>query len=299
MTEEMLALARDHAAEAGVSNAEFLAGRIEDIPLPDASVDVVISNCVIALSTDKTAVFTEIARVLRPGGRLGITDILADDTLTDTERAQRASNVECLATALTAEQYQCLLQDAGLRAIAVHQTHAVGDKLHSMIIRASKPEPVRVTAMTADHADAVLSIYQAGLNTGSKSGRVCLLADHTTHPDSWLDPAGRYPLPARVATQRNRARPHPPPGWTSPPVHLPLRGPALRPGRAVAVRPAAHRVRMADGRAWRWRVAMKLSAASSTRSRSPVASRSSNSPRIVAMTSVAVRVAVAGSTSEP
>ncbi len=141
MTEEMLTLARDHAAEAGVSNAEFLAGRIEDIPLPDASVDVVISNCVIALSTDKTAAFTQIARVLRPGGRLGITDILAEDTLTDTERAQRAGNVECLATALTAEQYECLLQDAGLRAVAVHRTHEVGDKLHSAIIRATKPEP--------------------------------------------------------------------------------------------------------------------------------------------------------------
>lgn len=169
MTEEMLALACGHATEAGVTNAEFLAGRIEDIPLPHGSVDVVISNCVIALSTDKTAVFGEIARVLRPGGRLGITDILADETLTDTERAQRASNVECLATALTAEQYKSLLQDAGLRAIAVHQTHEVGDKLYSAIIRATKPEPVRVTAMTTDHADAILAIYQQGLDTGDAS----------------------------------------------------------------------------------------------------------------------------------
>ncbi|MFD9891310.1 arsenite methyltransferase [Amycolatopsis sp. NPDC059027] len=137
MTDEMLTLARRHAAEAGIANVEFRKGAIENIPLPDHSVDVVISNCVIALSADKPAVFAEIARVLRPGGRLGITDIIADDTLTDTERARRADAVECLAGALTATGYRTLLRAAGLVGIDIRVTHAVGDKLHSAIIRAT------------------------------------------------------------------------------------------------------------------------------------------------------------------
>jgi L-amino acid N-acyltransferase YncA/2-polyprenyl-3-methyl-5-hydroxy-6-metoxy-1,4-benzoquinol methylase len=169
MTEDMLTLARDHAAQAGVTNAEFRYGRIERIPLPDESIDVVISNCVIALSADKPAVFAEIARVLRPGGRLGIADVLAEDALTDTERAERAGPVECLAGALTSEGYRALLRTAGLRAIEVDATHSVGDKLYSAIVRASKPAPVSVIAMTAQHAEAVLAIYQAGLDTGQAS----------------------------------------------------------------------------------------------------------------------------------
>ncbi len=142
MTDEMLSLARGHAADAGVTNAEFHKGRIEEIPLPDASVDVVISNCVIALSADKPAVFAEIVRVLRPGGRLGITDLVADDTLTDAERAA-GTDVECLATALTAHDYRTLLHDVGLRRVEVRATHEAGDKLHSAIIRATKPAESR------------------------------------------------------------------------------------------------------------------------------------------------------------
>ncbi len=164
MTDEMLTLARRHAEQAGVINAEFRKGTIERIPLPDASVDVVISNCVIALSPDKPAVFGEIARVLRPGGRLGITDILADDSLTDAERAARAGAVECLGGALTADRYRELLRDAGLGGVDVRLTHETGDKLHSAIIRATRP--VEVVAVTAEHADRVLAIYQAGLDTG-------------------------------------------------------------------------------------------------------------------------------------
>ncbi|MDQ7808675.1 GNAT family N-acetyltransferase [Amycolatopsis sp. A133] len=167
MTDEMLTLARRHAEQAGVPNAEFVKGTIERIPLPDASVDVVISNCVIALSADKPAVFGEIARVLRPGGRLGITDILADATLTDAERATRAGAVECVGGALTAERYRKLLRDAGLAGIDVRVTHEVGDRLQSAIIRAAKP--VEVVAMTAGHADRVLGIHQAGLDTGHAS----------------------------------------------------------------------------------------------------------------------------------
>jgi SAM-dependent methyltransferase len=139
MTAEMLDLARDHAGRAGATNVEFLAGRIEDIPLPDGTVDVVISNCVIALSVDKAAVFAEIARVLRPGGRIGITDILADDTLTDADRAQRAGRIECLAGALTQADYRSLLIKAGFADVEIRPTHPAGDKLLAAIIRATKP----------------------------------------------------------------------------------------------------------------------------------------------------------------
>ncbi|OXM65655.1 GNAT family N-acetyltransferase [Amycolatopsis vastitatis] len=165
MTDDMLSLARRHAEQAGITNAEFVHGTIERIPLPDASVDVVISNCVIAMSPDKPAVFAEIARVLRPGGRLGITDILAGDTLTDAERAART--VECLSGALTAEVYRTLLREAGFAAVDVRLTHEVGDKLHSAIIRATRPPGV--VPMTAAHAGQVLAVYQAGLDTGQAS----------------------------------------------------------------------------------------------------------------------------------
>ncbi|MEV5714211.1 arsenite methyltransferase [Amycolatopsis mediterranei] len=141
MTDEMLTLARRHAAQAGVTNAEFIKGTIEQIPLPDASVDVVISNCVIALSPDKRAVFTEIARVLRPGGRMGITDILATESLTDAEREQaaRTEAVECLGGALTTNDYEDILQEAGFTAIKVTPTHEVAHKLHAATINATTP----------------------------------------------------------------------------------------------------------------------------------------------------------------
>ena len=135
MTDDML----EHAARAGATNVEFLAGRIEDIPLPGNSVDVVISNCVIALSVDQAAVFTEIARVLRPGGRIGITDILAAGTLTDADRARRAGHVECLAGALTEGEYRSLLDAAGFAGVEIRPTHPAGDQLPSAIIRAVKP----------------------------------------------------------------------------------------------------------------------------------------------------------------
>ena len=196
MTDDMLTLARRHAEQAGVTNVEFLKGTIEQIPLPDASVDVVISNCVIALSPDKPAVFGEIARVLRPGGRLGITDILAADTLTDAERAARAGAVECLGGALTADRYRALLSKAGLGGVDVQLTHEVGDKLHSAIIRAIKP--IEVVALTAEHADQVLNIYQAGLDTGHASFETAApdwatwdAAHLPEHRLVGLDPVGR------------------------------------------------------------------------------------------------------------
>ena len=139
MTEEMLDLARAHAREASVSNAEFRRGRIEAIPLPDRSVDVVISNCVINLSTDRGAVFAESFRVLRPGGRLGISDVLAEDDLTAAQRFERGGQVGCLAGAPSFSEYRGGLAAAGFTGIAITPTHRVAEGVHSAIIRAARP----------------------------------------------------------------------------------------------------------------------------------------------------------------
>jgi SAM-dependent methyltransferase len=139
MTDEMLDLARANAAEEQVSNVEFLKGYIEDIPLEDASVDVVISNCVINLSTDKPAVFAEIARVLRPGGRIGISDIVADDALTPEERSERGSWVGCIAGALSYTEYRTLLDAAGFTDVTIEATHRATDGMDSAIIKGTKP----------------------------------------------------------------------------------------------------------------------------------------------------------------
>lgn len=139
MTDEMLELAKKNAADAGVTNVEFLKGYIEAIPLPDSSVDVVISNCVINLSTDKPAVFDEISRVLRPGGRIGISDIVADDSLTVDERAERGSWVGCIAGALSYSEYRHLLEGAGFSEISLTTSHQATDGMDSVIIKAAKP----------------------------------------------------------------------------------------------------------------------------------------------------------------
>lgn len=139
MTDEMLALARRNAAEAGVANAVFLTGRIEAIPLPAASVDVAISNCVVNLSADKPAVIREVARVLRPGGRVGISDVVAEDHLTPAERAERGEWVGCIAGALSVSEYLALLAQAGLADAEVTFTHRVADGLHAAVVRAVKP----------------------------------------------------------------------------------------------------------------------------------------------------------------
>ena len=119
MTDEMLALAQRNVAEAGVANVHFLKGVIEEIPLPANSVDVVISNCVINLSVNKPAVLTEIARVLRPGGRIGISDVVAEDRLTVEERAERGSYVGCIAGALSKGEYEAGLEAAGFEDVSV------------------------------------------------------------------------------------------------------------------------------------------------------------------------------------
>jgi arsenite methyltransferase len=138
MTDEMLALARRNAAEAGVTNAVFLKGLIEAIPLPAESVDVVISNCVVNLSTDKAEVLVEMSRVLRPGGRLGISDIVAEDRLTEEERAERGSFVGCIAGALSKSEWDVGLEAVGFENISVEFTHEVADGIHGAIVKAVK-----------------------------------------------------------------------------------------------------------------------------------------------------------------
>ena len=139
MTEEMLDLAQANARAATAENVEFLRGQIEAIPLPDQTVDVIISNCVINLSTDRAAVFAESFRVLRPGGRLGISDILAEDHLTPDERIQRGGQVGCIAGAPSFAEYRDGLTRAGFTAISITPTHQVADGVHSAVIRAARP----------------------------------------------------------------------------------------------------------------------------------------------------------------
>ena len=147
-TDEMLALARRNAAEAGIENVHFLKGAIEEIPLPADSIDVVISNCVINLSLDKAAVLTEMARVLKPGGRLGISDVVAEDRLSPEERAERGSHVGCIAGALSKSEYVSGLEAAGFDHVSVEFTHQVADGMHGAIIKAvtsgrdAKPLPI-------------------------------------------------------------------------------------------------------------------------------------------------------------
>ncbi|MGW5532100.1 arsenite methyltransferase, partial [Streptomyces xanthochromogenes] len=139
MTEEMLALALANQKKAGVTNVEFLKGTIEAIPLPANTIDVVISNCVINLSTDKPAVFAETFRVLTPGGRIGISDVVADDALAPEQRAERGDYVGCIAGALSFTEYRAGLEAAGFTDIEIAATHSVADGMHSAIVRATKP----------------------------------------------------------------------------------------------------------------------------------------------------------------
>jgi arsenite methyltransferase len=139
MTDEMLNVARANAREAGAANVEFLHGHIEAIPLPDQSVDVIISNCVINLSGDKPAVLAETFRVLRPGGRLGVSDLVAEDYLTPAERIERGRQVGAIAGALSFTEYRDGLARAGFTGISITPTHQVADGLHSAIVRAARP----------------------------------------------------------------------------------------------------------------------------------------------------------------
>jgi arsenite methyltransferase len=140
MTEEMLELSRRNAAAAGVDNVEFLHGYLEDIPLPDASIDVVISNCVINLAADKAVVLREAARVLRPGGRFAVSDVIADPDMDAETRADMQQWAGCVAGALTREQFARALSDAGLHEVEIVETHRVHAHAASAIVRARKPQ---------------------------------------------------------------------------------------------------------------------------------------------------------------
>jgi SAM-dependent methyltransferase len=158
MTDEMLSLAQANIAAAGATNVELLRGEIEDIPLPANSIDVVISNCVVNLAADKPAVFAEIARVLKPGGRIGITDIVADDDLSPEQRAERGSYVGCIAGALSFTEFEQGLINAGLIDVTLTPTHSVADGMHSAIVKATKnasapvpsPSQARTLPIAAD-----------------------------------------------------------------------------------------------------------------------------------------------------
>jgi L-amino acid N-acyltransferase YncA/2-polyprenyl-3-methyl-5-hydroxy-6-metoxy-1,4-benzoquinol methylase len=172
-TAEMVDLARRNATEAGVGNVEFLHGTIEAIPLDDGSIDVVISNCVLILSDDKDAVFAEIARVLRRGGRVGISDIVRVSNDDDSTCA-----VDCAATAITPGDYEDALRGVGLGLVAIELTEQLGGGLSNAIIKAIKPA-VSIRPMTADDWPAVRAIYQAGIDTGN--------ATFETVPPAWSD----------------------------------------------------------------------------------------------------------------
>ncbi len=139
MTDEMLALARENQRKAGLENVEWLRGQIESIPLPAETVDVVISNCVINLSGDKPAVLAEAARVLKPGGRFAVSDVIADEDMDEATRSDMAAWTGCIAGALTRAEFEQALRDAGLEQIEIKETHRVHERAASAIIRARKP----------------------------------------------------------------------------------------------------------------------------------------------------------------
>jgi SAM-dependent methyltransferase len=139
MTDEMLELARTNAAKAEAHNVEFIKGAIEETPLPDSSVDVIISNCVVNLSVDKPAVLRSMFRVLRAGGRIGISDVVAEDGLTRADRAERGSYVGCTAGALSREEYLDGLAAAGFTDPEVTFGHQAAPGMHAAIVHATKP----------------------------------------------------------------------------------------------------------------------------------------------------------------
>jgi arsenite methyltransferase len=141
MTDEMLDLARANAADAGVENVEFVKGYLEEIPLDDESVDVVLSNCVINLSGDKDKTIREAARVLRPGGRFAISDVIADPDMDEATKADMAAWTGCVAGALTEAEFRAGLEAAGLGSIEITPTHRVHERASAAIIRARKPAP--------------------------------------------------------------------------------------------------------------------------------------------------------------
>jgi L-amino acid N-acyltransferase YncA/ubiquinone/menaquinone biosynthesis C-methylase UbiE len=192
---EMISLARANAAAEGTRNAEFLHGSIEDVPLPDGHVDAVISNCVINLSADKPRVLAEAFRVLRPGGRLGVSDVIGSDDTDPDQRAAAERRVGCTTGTVTARQYRDQLLAAGFTQVSVTPTADASGGLFSAIIQATRPAApsgVLIRPMRAPDARAVLTIYQAGLDTGQASFE-------TTAPDWEAFDAAKLPLHRHVA----------------------------------------------------------------------------------------------------
>ncbi|GLX09451.1 arsenite methyltransferase [Microbispora sp. NBRC 16548] len=194
-TPEMIELATANATEAGATNVEFLHGHIEDIPLPGGSVDVIISNCVINLSADKPRVLAEAFRVLKPGGRLGVSDVIADDGLDPARRAEAEHLVGCSVGTLTEPEYRTLLAEAGFTTYTITRTQAATGGLHSAIVQASKPAApsgLTIRPMWETDAAQVLAIYQAGLDGGNASFE-------TTAPIWQAFDAAKLPLHRHVA----------------------------------------------------------------------------------------------------
>ncbi|WRZ33874.1 arsenite methyltransferase [Streptomyces phaeochromogenes] len=179
MTDEMLALALTNAKKAGATNVEFLKGTIEAIPLPGNTIDVVISNCVINLSTDKASVFAETYRVLTPGGRIGVSDVVADDALSAAQRAERGDYVGCIAGALSFTEYREGLEAAGFTNVEITPTHSVADGMHSAIVRATKP--------ASAEADAGASTG-AGAGTANSADSCCGVSACCTPAETPVDP---------------------------------------------------------------------------------------------------------------
>ncbi len=194
-SEEMISLARANAAAAGAGNVEFLLGSIEDIPLPDGHVSAVISNCVINLSADKPRVLAEAFRVLRPGGRLGVSDVIAAEGADPAVRAEAEQRAGCTTGTVTAGQYRRQLLAAGFTQVTIAPTADAGGGLHSAIIQAVRPAApagVLIRPMRAADAGQVLAIYQAGLDTWQASFE-------TTAPDWAVFDADKLPLHRHVA----------------------------------------------------------------------------------------------------
>jgi L-amino acid N-acyltransferase YncA/2-polyprenyl-3-methyl-5-hydroxy-6-metoxy-1,4-benzoquinol methylase len=194
-SEEMVSLARANAAAAGADNAVFLLGGIEEIPLPDAHVDVVVSNCVINLSADKPRALAEAFRVLRPGGRLGVSDMIAGEGAVPAERAAAERRVGCASGTVTAAQYRDQLLAAGFTRIKITQTMDAGGGLSSAIIQAVRPTApggVLIRPMRVADAAGVLAVYQAGLDTGQASFE-------TAAPEWEAFDAAKLPLHRHVA----------------------------------------------------------------------------------------------------
>ncbi|MGH3380463.1 MAG: arsenite methyltransferase [Actinoallomurus sp.] len=175
MTEEMLALALANAKKAGASNVEFLKGTIEAIPLPANTIDVVISNCVINLSTDKPAVFAETFRVIKSGGRIGVSDVVADDDLTPEQRAERGDYVGCIAGALSFSEYRRGLEAAGFTEIEITATHQVADGMHSAIVRATKATSSGAGSGRAETAETCCGVTAC-----------CTPAEHAADPSTTI-----------------------------------------------------------------------------------------------------------------